>query len=116
MKKIIALLVLFFAFSMNATAQDSVEIEKNAKKDLEALLSVVKVDANMEMPFFNLFRKKHEGLSAPNTTEATKKEISSVIEAKLRASLDAAQITALEKNQAVLAQLISAPKTESKKK
>nr|WP_294934423.1 hypothetical protein [uncultured Flavobacterium sp.] len=116
MKKIITLLVLFFAFSINANAQDTAQIEKNAKKDLEALASVIKIDNNMEMPFYNLFKKKHEGLSTPNISEATKKEIASVIEAKLRASLDAKQTEALEKNKAVFAQLISAPAEVKEKK
>jgi len=110
MKKIIALLTLFFAFSLNAAAQDNrAQIETNAKKDLEALMSVIKVDDNMQKPFFSLFMKKHEGMSAPNTTEAKKREISAVIEAKLRASLNADQTASLEKNKVVFNQLIGAP-------
>jgi len=118
MKKIIALFVLFFAFSINANAQDnSVAIERSAKKDLEALMGIIKVDDNMQMPFLNLFKKKHEGISAPNTTEAAKREISTVIEAKLRASLNGEQTETLEKNPAVFAQLISGtPSTEIRPK
>lgn len=117
MKKIIALLVLFFAFSINANAQDSVEIERSAKKDLEALTGIIKVDNNMEMAFFNLFKKKHEGIAAPNATEASKREISNVIEAKLRASLNGEQTEALEKHPAIFAQLISGtPSTEIREK
>lgn len=114
MKKIIALLTLFFAFSLNAAAQDNAsQIEKNAKKDLEMLMSVIKVDDNMQMPFFNLFKKKHEEMSAPNTSEATKRQISSVIEAKFRASLTADQTISLEKNIAIFNQLIGAPVAEA---
>lgn len=118
MKKIIALFVLVFAFSLNANAQDnSVAIERSAKKDLEALMGIIKVDDNMQMPFLNLFKKKHEGLAAPDATDASKREISSVIEAKLRASLNGEQTLILEKNTAVFAQLISGtPSTEIREK
>lgn len=110
MKKIIALLALFFAFSVNATAQENaVQIEKNAKSDLEKLMTVVTVPDNMQMTFFNLFKKKHEGMSDANATEASRREISAVIEAKLRATLTPQQTASLEKNKTVLAQLVGAP-------
>lgn len=118
MKKIIALLVLFFAFSINATAQDkTAQIEQNAKKDIEALVDVVKVDVETETALYRLFKKKHEGMLAENTTTATKSQISTVIEAKLRATLTADQMIALEGKKAVFAQLISGtPSTEIKAK
>lgn len=118
MKKIITLFVLFFAFSINASAQSTAaDIDRNAKKDLEALMSVVKVDNNMQMPFFNLFKKKHEDLAAQSISVAKKNEISSIIEAKLRASLSADQTIELEKHSSVFAQLISGtPSTEIKEK
>jgi len=117
MKKIIALLALFFAFSVNATAQENAtQIEKNAKKDLEALIGVVKLDSNMESAIYKLFIKKHDAMSAPNMTAERKSEISSIIETKLRASLNGEQTVALEKNRAIWTQLISAAPTASEKK
>lgn len=116
MKKIIALFAFVFAFSINAVAQDNkAEIEKNAKKDLEIVMNFVKVDNDLQTPLLKLFKKKHEGISAPNTTEETKREISSVIEAKLRATLNAEQISALEKNN-VFNQLIGRPAAKAVKK
>ncbi len=110
MKKIIALLALFFAFSVNATAQDnSFQIEKNAKNDLEKLMTVITVENDMQMTFFNLFKKKHEGMSDANATEASRREISAVIEAKLRATLTPQQMASLEKNKAAFTQLVGAP-------
>ncbi|ESU19532.1 hypothetical protein FCR2A7T_16870 [Flavobacterium cauense R2A-7] len=110
MKKIIALLALFFAFSVNVSAQDnSVQIEKNAKSDLEKLMTVITVENDMQMTFFNLFKKKHEGMLDSNATEASRREISRVIEAKLRATLTPQQTASLEKNKTVLAQLVGAP-------
>ncbi|WP_035677012.1 hypothetical protein [Flavobacterium limnosediminis] len=118
MKKIITLFVLFFAFSINASAQDkSIEFEISAKKDLELLISVVPVDNNMQMAFYELFKKKHTDLAAPEMTQAKRIEISSIIDAKLRASLTNDQTISLEKNPAVYAQLIAkVPSTEKAKK
>lgn len=115
MKKIIALFVFIFTFSINASAQDNkIEIETNAKKDLETLMNVVKIDNDMQMPFLKLFKKKHEGMSAPHATEETKRKISSSIEAKLRATLKGEQISALEKSN-VFSQLIGLPMTTTAK-
>jgi len=110
MKKIIALLALFLAFSINASAQDNAsQVEKNAKKDVEALMQVIKIEDNMQMAFFKLFKKKHEGFMAPNITEATKREIRAAIESKLRATLNNEQTITLEKNKAVFSQLVGEP-------
>lgn len=117
MKKIIALFVFFFAFSINAAAQDNkAEIDRNAKKDLEALIGIVKLDSNTETAIYRLFVKKHEGMLSPNATDASKRDISSVIEAKLRATLTAEQTALLEKNRTVLTQLVSAAPVISEKK
>jgi hypothetical protein len=71
----------------------------------------------MHMAFYNLFIKKHKEMDKPTLTENEKNNISSSIEAKLRASLNAEQMITLEKNKAVFAQLISGtPSTEIKEK
>lgn len=108
MKKIIALFVLFFAFSINASAQDkSIEFERNAKKDLELMLNVIKVNDAMVDPFYKLFIRKYQELDNPNMTPVRRSEITSMIDAKLRASLTNDQIITLEKNKDVYAQLIA---------
>lgn len=117
MKRIITLLVLFFAFSINASAQDkSVEPEMSAKKDLELLTTVITVENDMHMPFYNLFLKKHKALAEPGITQAKREEISNIIDAKLKASLTNDQVASLEKNQEAYYQLIAkTPATEAVK-
>lgn len=118
MKKIIALLVLFFAFSVNATAQNNdVTAERNAKADVKAMMEIITLDSNMQDAFFKLFAKKHRDMTAAGVTEMQKKEISAIVEAKIRATLDGEQTIALEKNKVVFTQLISGmPSTEIKEK
>ncbi|ESU23447.1 hypothetical protein FEDK69T_16130 [Flavobacterium enshiense DK69] len=107
MKKIITLFVLFFAFSINASAQDkSIEFKKSAKKDLELLLSVIPIEGNMQNAIYNLFVKKHKDLNAPDMTPAKRSQITHTVDAKMKASLTNDQITALEKNKEIYAQLI----------
>lgn len=115
MKRIITLLALFFAFAITASAQDkSAEFEMNAKKDLELLMSVIPVENNMQMPFFNLFLKKHKDLADPNMTDAGRNEISAIIDAKLKASITNDQAVTLEKNKDIYYQLIAkTPSTEA---
>jgi len=121
MKKIITLFVLFFAFSINASAQDSqdksVPVEVKAKKDLESLMSIVTLDNTMQTAIFNLFIHKHRELESSDMTNSKRIQISSVIDAKLRASLTNDQMITLEKHKDIYAQVISqVPSTENGKK
>ncbi|HSD14850.1 MAG TPA: hypothetical protein VLB74_09405 [Flavobacterium sp.] len=120
MKKLITLFVLFLAFSINASAQDKpVGPEVRAKKDLEQLMQVVQPDNNMQVALFNLFIKKYQELDAPNMTPARRLEITSMMDAKLRASLTNDQIIALEKSNDLYSHLIAkvpAETTTAKKK
>lgn len=105
MKKIFALLTLFFAFSMNVAAQDKGNANELAKKDVQALSSVVKLSAQNEATFTTLFKNKHEAYATPNLSEDRKKILAKSIDAKLRATLDANQMAKLESNKDLLKQL-----------
>lgn len=108
MKKIITFFVLFLAFSINASAQDkSVSYEISAKKDLEQLMTVIKPDNNMQVALYNLFIKKYQELDTPAITTAKRLEITSIIDAKLRASLTDDQMITLEKHKDLYAHLIA---------
>lgn len=105
MKKIFALLTLFFAFTMNVAAQDKANTNELAKKDIEALSSVVKLSAQNEATLISLFAKKHEAYAQSNLSEDRKKILAKSIDAKLRATLDANQMAKLESNKDLLKQL-----------
>lgn len=118
MKKIIALFVVMLAFGLNANAQQKkatktvakqetskeLTVEQAAKNDLAKFTSVVTgLTDTQKQDFYNLFEYKHretKGMSADR-----KDSMAQVIEAKLKASLEPAQIEKLEKNPAVLREI-----------
>ncbi len=105
MKKIIAIFVLFFAFSLSANAQTEKKIEKKqespeaaAKQNLHELSKTIDISANPDL-FTNLnqlFITKHKMLSKENITENEKQEVYKIIDAKLRATLSDDQIKEIE--------------------
>ena len=60
MKKIIALLTLFLAFTFNVSAQEKANITELAKKDVETLSRFTKITPQNEATYMTLFTKKHE--------------------------------------------------------
>jgi ABC-type transporter MlaC component len=105
MKKIIALLTLFFAFTMNVSAQDKGTATELAKKDIESLSKIVKITAQNEQTFVALFENKHRAYATPNLSEERKKVVAKSVDAKLRATLDADQMAKLDSNPEVLKKL-----------
>lgn len=100
MKNIIKLIILFFAFSINANAQTEKKKstpEDAAKSNVFELSKVIKIDAQMEQAFYSLFLGKHTQLmSDEKISEADKKQISNIIDAKIRATLTGEQIAKIE--------------------
>ena len=108
MKKLIAILTLFFAISISASAQDkklSVSSEK-AKKEAAELSTYLGLDETQNLNFFRLFEQKHKILETPDLTVERKTELTRVIEAKIRASLDAESMNKLEKNPELFKKLL----------
>jgi hypothetical protein len=105
MKKIIALLTLFFAFTFNVSAQEKANVTELAKNDVVALAKVVKLTQQDETNFMGLFKKKHEVLSQANLSEDRRKIVVKSIDAKLRATLTADQMAKVDANPELLKQL-----------
>lgn len=107
MKKLIAALTLMLAFSINANAQD-----KNAtsaydlgKKQAAELTEFLGLDKNQNENFARLFEQKITVLNDINLSPERRVEFSRVIEAKIRGTLDPAQMEKLEKNTELLKKL-----------
>ena len=104
MKKIIALLTLFFAFTVNVAAQDA-NANQLAKADVALLGKTVKLTAQDETNFTALFAKKHEVLATPNLSEERRKIVVKSIDAKLRATLSADNMAKIDANPELLKKL-----------
>ena len=115
MKKIIALFVLFFAFSINANAQENkdaktktaIELEVKAKADLNSLIEVTHVEESTHKAFYALFYKKHRDLSNPALSDVERKAVMEQMVGKLQATLKPEQMETLMKNAEVFRNLIS---------
>lgn len=124
MKKIIAVLTLFLAFTIGANAQDKKglskeEIAKNetlrkelppevaGKNDAVELVKFVGLDESNVEIYTRLFAKKHKVLAYEGLTAEKKAELTRSIEAKLRAGLTAEQMEKLDRNPELLKKLIN---------
>jgi hypothetical protein len=113
MKKIIAIFVLFFAFSLGTNAQTTTTKQKvDNTPEAKAKQNVLDLNKNMDLDdqkifddLFQLFLKKHKELEVA-TTEAEKAAISAVIDAKLRATFKENQIKALQRVEGLYDKLI----------
>ena len=108
MKKLIAALTLMLAFSINANAQDkdtpsSYDLGKKQAAELTEFLGLDKVQNEN---FARLFEQKISILSEKDLTDERRKELSRVIDAKIRATLDQNQMERLEKNKELFEKLI----------
>ena len=123
MKKIIAAFILFVSFSFTANAQEiksvnsqerkqsteevqtkKVDINDLAKKDTHTLFKLLQLDQQMVKDLNRLFLYKHEALSKAKET-SEKEQISTIIEAKLRASLTPEQMQKIASQPNLLHQL-----------
>jgi TorA maturation chaperone TorD len=110
MKKLIAVLTLFlaFAFSANAQQDKKASIEEAAKLDTQKLAAVVTLKGTQEADFTRLFMMKHKAFTSPELTAAKKAEIVSVMDAKIRATLDGNEMQKLDAKPEVLSTLTGA--------
>jgi hypothetical protein len=106
MKKVISVVVLFFAFTLNSAAQDlKVNSDEAAKKDIAALLSKITVTENLKKDLYSLMVMKHDALANPKLTVAEKENISKIFETKLMAGLTEDQRKELAKYPSIMKQL-----------
>lgn len=116
MKKIIALLVITVGLSFSANAQKKTPVKAAVKKeaasnesaftkaaasDLAALEKATTISADDKLSLKGLFEYKHRELSNA-TDDTTRDVIYKTIDAKLRATLTADQMAAIDKNPALL--------------
>jgi PBP1b-binding outer membrane lipoprotein LpoB len=101
MKKVISVLILFFAFTLSAQAQEAKQQVKKSPEELakQDVFEITKaVDTNGNDQFFvdlnNLFIKKHTMLQAATSADE-KEKISQIIDAKLKATLTPDQLRIL---------------------
>jgi hypothetical protein len=112
MKKIVAVLTLLLAFSFNANAQDKsgyVDLNPTEKgiKQAAELSEYLGLDKDMNESFAKLFEQKFLVLDDKNTEPERKRELTRVIEAKIRGTLDGNQMEKLEKNPDLFKKLIN---------
>lgn len=107
MKNLLGALVLFLAFTVNASAQETfkkVDEKVEAKTNLAALSEVVPVQGTLSEDLFRLFEYKHRNLNENLSTDR-KVELAKIIEMKLRATLSADQMQKIESKPGLLKKL-----------
>lgn len=109
MKKLIAVITLLFAFSINANAQDKkiTSGAEKAKKETLELTQFLNLNETESDNFFRLFENKYRTLEQSDLSAERKVELSRIIEAKIRATLDEKQMDKLDKNPELLKKLIN---------
>jgi len=118
MKKLITVVILMLAFSINANAQDKkvavkeVPVKEYAsdvagKKDASSLAECVGLSDIQIDDFARLFIMKHETLQIKGLSQERKTELSRVMEAKIRGTLNGTQMNKLEANTALFKTLIN---------
>lgn len=108
MKKLLSIFVLFFAVTLSANAQtnkqqpqaDKQQLqqtpEQHAKQDTADVTQVIGIDGDMQQALYQLFLKKYTELNTSKLTEEGKKQLSDIIDNKLRSTLSDEQITKLQ--------------------
>ena len=110
MKKLIAVLTLFLAFTISANAQDknaSTSSHDKGKEEAAELTEYLGLDQTQNENFAMLFEQKHTYLDDKNMSQERKTELSRVIEAKIRGTLDGKQMDKLVKNPDLFKKLIN---------
>lgn len=107
MKNLLGALVLFLAFTVNASAQETfkkVDEKIEAKKNMVALSEVITLEVTLSDDLTRLFEHKFRNLNE-NLSAERKIELARVIEAKLRATLSQTQMESIENKPGLLKKL-----------
>lgn len=109
MKKIFSLLALFLAFSFSMNAQEKQEInpQVQAKADAVKVSELLKLDDMYREGVYRLFEMKYMTLADKTLPAERKKELSKIIEAKLRATFSGEQMAILESKKEFFDHLIN---------
>lgn len=105
MKKFFYLFVITFCFAISTSAQDKkLNSKELATADAKELAQLVKLDVAQTENFARLFEMKYNYLNE-NLSEDRKKELTKIIDAKIRATLSGDQMQVLDKNKELLDRL-----------
>jgi len=106
MKKLLAVIALFFAFTIGASAQETQkgDIFQLAKKDATELTSVLKLDSEVSERVYQIFIHKHKSL-AVNPSDEEKKDLFGRIRKEIKGLLKQEQLVLLEQNSKVFNKL-----------
>lgn len=106
MKKLIAVAMMLFAFTLTANAQQAKQTTKQdaAKKDVAALVSKITIDQKLKDDMYTLMVMKYD-LLATAKTPAEKAKVSETIEHKIMSGVSKEQGKALTNDPALLKQL-----------
>lgn len=108
MKKLIAVITLVFAFTINAQAQDKkLTNEQAATNDVAALVKKVTISQGLKNDMYTLMLMKHESLSDTTLTDAQRKNISEVFQHKIMSGLTPEQGQILSGDPQLLKQLVN---------
>jgi hypothetical protein len=105
MKKLIAVVTLFLAFAFSANAQTDKRFANAAKADAVKMSEKLNLTPQQEEAFINLFAKKYELMEDSAADEAKMKQITEIMNAKIRATLTPDQNATLDNNPVLLAEL-----------
>lgn len=106
MKKLIFVLSLIFATTLNVNAQDTkLSIEDNAKKEAAMLAETVGLTETQTQDFYRLFEMKYQTLADKELSTERKQEFLNIVMLKIQASLDEKQMKKLEADTELLARI-----------
>ena len=116
MKKLLFIIALAsISFTVNAqanktTVKNTVTITNpvdEATKDAKKVQELLGLDNTKTQDFIGLFQLKYETLAVKDLSDIRKTELSRIIDMKLRASLNANQMSILESNKELFKKLIN---------
>ncbi len=105
MKKVFAVLALFFAFTISAAAQETKLKDPNvlAKNELNALIKVIEIDNDLVIAINSLLIYKHETvLKSPEMKE----EMAATIDGKLKGTFSPELYAKIKKNKVLYKDLL----------
>ena len=100
MKKILKLVVLFFAFSITAVAQDK-NITEKAKSESVELAQALNLNDEKSAKVYEILLHKHKSITQLNLNDAEKKDLRNRIRKEIKALLSQPEMVLLEKNSTV---------------
>lgn len=101
MKKILAVFILFFAFSINANAQYDASL-----KDVASVKEIIKLTPESEQKLQSVFYDKHKFLMISNLSEEAKEEKFMDTEKRIKEILEPALYLKLKENQELFKAII----------